>query len=58
MSLESSRQVTALQKEVDESKNREEHLNQQLKSLQTDKAQIQSELQESQTIVKSLYPHV
>jgi hypothetical protein len=57
-SLESTREIAALRKEVDEAKNREENLNQQFKLLQEEKAQIQSKLQESQKIVKSLYVEV
>jgi hypothetical protein len=58
VSLESTRQVAVLRKEIEEAKNREENLNQELKSLQAEKSQIESELQEKQKIVKSLYDDV
>jgi hypothetical protein len=56
--LETSRQVAALQMEIEEIKGREQQLKQQLKAAQDEKIQIESKLRQSEKIVQSLYSKV
>ena len=56
--LEASRQVATLQKEIEDTKSREQQLQQRLTSIEQEKIQIESKLRQSEKIVQSIYADV